>query len=131
MASDDHNTAIERGPRKYLDVQRFAGDVETDDGTTIIDSSAGQVPDEALESTPAQVIESGNVTLASGAATIDTGVSVSDTATFDVALGPATNDAEITASILSPSGGNYTIHLDEINTSVGNPTVEYDVVRIR
>ena len=77
------------------------------------------------------VVATGNTTLSSGAATVDTGVSSGTTATFQVALGPTTDDAEIAASIVAASGGNYTVHLDELNTSVGNPTVEYDVIRVR
>jgi hypothetical protein len=73
----------------------------------------------------------GSVALSSGSATVDIGVASTTTATFMTALGPATDDAEITASIQANSGGNYTLHLDEINTSVGNPTVEYDVIRVR
>lgn len=77
------------------------------------------------------VVASGSTTLSSGSATVDTGVSSGTTATFQVALGPATDDSEVSASIQAVSGGNYEVHLDEINTSVGNPTVNYDVLRVR
>ena len=87
--------------------------------------------DDANATVEMNVVATGNVSLSSGAATVDTGISESTTATFQVAIGPTTDDAEITASIQANSGGNYTVHFDEINTSVGNPTVEYDVIRVR
>ena len=87
--------------------------------------------DDANATVEMNVVATGSVTLSSGSATIDTGVSEATTATFQVAIGPTTDDSEITASIQANSGGNYTVHFDEINTSVGNPTVEYDVIRVR
>lgn len=76
-------------------------------------------------------VASGSVTLSSGTATVDTGVSESTTATFFVALGPDTDDAEVAASIDANSGGNYEVHIDETQTNVGNPTIRYDIVRVR
>jgi len=92
-----------------------ATQVEDDSGTVVLSTS----------------VASGSVTLSSGSATVDTGVSESTTATFYVALGPDTDDAEVAASIDANSGGNYEVHIDEVNTSVGNPTVRYDIVRVR
>lgn len=74
---------------------------------------------------------SGQVTLSSGSATVTTGVSSSTTATFQVAAGPTTDDAEIEWSVRAVSGGNYQVHFHETNTSVGNPDVEYDIIRVR
>jgi len=77
-------------------------------------------------------IASGSVTLSSGSATVDTGVVTSEAATFQLALGPSTTDADVAGDIRADSGsGNYVIDIEETDTSVGNPTVEYDIVRVR
>jgi hypothetical protein len=77
-------------------------------------------------------VASGSVTLSSGSATVDTGVGSGTTATFYVALGPDTDDAEVAAAIRAASGGNYKVYIEETgDTSVGNPTVRYDIVRVR
>jgi len=77
------------------------------------------------------VVASGQATLSSGSATVDTGVSESTTATFMVAFGPVTDDAQVAADIQAASGGNYEVQIEETDTSVGNPTVEYDILRVR
>lgn len=79
------------------------------------------------------VVATGSVTLSSGSATVDTGVATSETATFQVALGPATDDADVAAEVRSDSGSaNYEVDIVETqDTFVGNPTVEYDVIRVR
>ncbi|AFH21738.1 hypothetical protein OSG_eHP8_00100 [environmental Halophage eHP-8] len=77
------------------------------------------------------VVASGSVTLSSGSATIDTGVSESTTATFMVALGPDTDDADVATDIRAASGGNYEVDIQETDTSVGNPTIRYDIIRVR
>lgn len=74
---------------------------------------------------------SGQVTLSSGSATVTTSVSSGTTATFYVAIGPVTDDAEVEWSIRAVSGGNYQVHFHETNTTVGNPTVDFDVIRVR
>lgn len=85
-----------------------------------------RIPNEAT------VIDSGSVTLSSGVATVDTGVPTSETATFGVFLGPATGDADVAADVRSDSGTQtYVIDIQETDTSVGNPSVEYDVERRR
>jgi hypothetical protein len=92
----------------------------------------GLAYDDASNESGLDVIASGSVTLSSGAATIDTGVATTTTATFSVFLGPATDDANLAAEVRSDSGSNnYEINLVETDTSVGNPLVEYDVVRLR
>lgn len=80
-----------------------------------------------------EVVASGSVTLSGGVATVDTGVANTTTATFMVALGPATSDADVGAELRADStSGNYEVDIEESpDTSVGNPTVEYDVVRVR
>lgn len=93
--------------------------------------NAASIADDSGNTVLANRVASGSVTLSSGAATVDTGVGVGTTATFYVALGPDTDDAEVAATIKAPSGGNYTVHIDELNTSVGNPSIRYDIVRVR
>lgn len=77
------------------------------------------------------VAATGSTTLSSGSATVDTGVGSGTTATFMVALGPTTDDAQVAADIEAVSGGNYEVNIEETDTSVGNPSVEYDILRIR
>lgn len=85
--------------------------------------------DQALISRPA----SGQVTLSSGLATVDTGLSITD-ATFYLALGvdDPDADAKVTGRLFwDDSAGTYKIEIVEDGTSVGNPTVNYDVLRVR
>lgn len=77
------------------------------------------------------VVASGVTTLSNGEATIDTGVTTAVTATFQPALGPASNDVDVAAEVRSASGGNYEVDIVETDTNVGNPTVEYDIIRVR
>jgi hypothetical protein len=79
------------------------------------------------------VAASGQVTLSSGEATVDTGISATD-ATFSVALGvdDPGSDVDVAARLFfDTSAGTYKINFVESSTSVGNPTVNYDVVRVR
>lgn len=89
--------------------------------------------DDANDTLGQNVVASGQVTLSSGAATIDTGVATTTTATFQVALGPATADADVGAEIRADStSGTYQVDIVESpDTAVGNPSVEYDIIRIR
>jgi len=93
--------------------------------------STGQVTDSGGTPILGASVASGSVTLASGTATIDTGVGVGTTATFYVALGPDTDDADVAADIRAASGGNYEVDIQETDSSVGNPTINYDIVRVR
>ena len=77
------------------------------------------------------VAASGSITLSNGTATVDTGVLSSTAATFMVALGPDTDDADVATDIRAVSGGNYEVDILETDTSVGNPSVLYDIVRVR
>jgi hypothetical protein len=79
------------------------------------------------------VAASGAVTLSSGAGTVDTGLSATD-ATFYLALGidDPNADAKIAGQLFwDDSAGTYKIDIQETDTSVGNPTVNYDVLRVR
>jgi len=78
------------------------------------------------------VVASGSATLSSGSAAINTGISTSQTATFQLALGPATNDAHVAGDIRADSGtSTYVVDIEETDTSVGNPSVDYDIIRVR
>ena len=68
---------------------------------------------------------SGSTTLSSGAGTVDTGVST-DGDHYDVNVNPGAADIAVS---LDGSGSNYVIHLEENTTSVGNPTVKYQLLR--
>jgi X-X-X-Leu-X-X-Gly heptad repeat protein len=106
-------------------VDVFANEIDASSATF------GQVNDTAGTATLGESVASGSVTLASGTATIDTGVGVGATATFYVALGPDTDDADVAADIRAASGGNYEVDIQETDTAVENPTINYDVVRVR
>lgn len=79
------------------------------------------------------VLASGQATLSSGSATVDTGLSATD-ATFQLALGVDDPNADTKVSgrlFWDDSAGTYKIEIVESDTSVGNPTVNYDIVRVR
>lgn len=111
------------------DVSDFDEAAQDAVGTTLTD---GLAYDDANNETGLNVIKSNSVTLSSGVATVDTGVATSNTATFDIYLGPATDDADLAAQIRADSGtGSYVFDIKETDTAVGNPTVEYDIIRLR
>jgi hypothetical protein len=79
------------------------------------------------------VAASGQTTLASGEAVVDTGESATD-ATYYLALGidDPNADAKISGRLFwDDSAGTYKIDIQETETSVGNPTVNYDILRVR
>ena len=79
------------------------------------------------------VAASGSVTLSSGSATVDTGLSATD-ATFTLALGVDDPNADVDLAgrlFWDDSAGTYKVQIVEATTSVGNPTANYDVVRVR
>jgi len=98
------------------------------------DPTAGKgMVDEATNQFGLDVIDSGQVTLSSGTATVDTNISAVD-ATFMLALGvddPGSDVAVAGELFFDTSDGTYEIRIDETDTSVGNPTVNYDIVRVR
>lgn len=76
---------------------------------------------------------SGSVTLSSGSGTVDTGLSATD-ATFYLALGVDDPDADVKVAgklFWDDSAGTYKVEFTEVDTSVGNPTVNYDILRVR
>lgn len=77
------------------------------------------------------VAASGNVSLTSGSADIDLGISASN-ATFMLALGSDTNDAKVSGRVyLDSTTATYHVEIVENGTSVGNPSVDYDVIRVK
>jgi hypothetical protein len=88
----------------------------------------------SVASSPAliDVAASGSVSLSSGTATVDTGLSATD-ATFYLALGiddPGA-DADVAGKLLfDSSAGTYQVVIEEVNSSQ-NPTVNYDILRVR
>lgn len=103
-----------------------AGDV-TASGTT--ESGDYTVDGDTLAQS---VVASGQVQLSSGEATVDTGISATD-ATFNLALGVDDPGADVDLSgrlFWDDSAGTYQIQIVEATTSVGNPTANYDIVRV-
>lgn len=95
-----------------------------------VDSGTYEVDNEqALMS----VAVSGSVQLSSGSATVDTGLSATS-ATFYLALGVDDPGADVDLAgklFWDDSAGTYKITIEEVSTSVGNPTANYDVLRVK
>lgn len=121
--ADERNVEIVDEPRKYTASQDFEGGL----------SKSGTDVATTTDVLGLEIVASGDVQLSSGSATVDTGVSESETATFHPALGPETNDADVAAEVRSDSGtGTYVVDIVETqDSSVGNPTVAYDIIRVR
>lgn len=144
--TDDHSWFIQEGDSddlmitqnetdiayQFVELVRSAGTVDLGPGLQDIDLNidSGQLT-LGGQTALSDVVASGSATLSSGSAVVDTGVSSDTTSTYMVALGPTTDDAEVSADIRAASGGNYEVEIQETDTSVGNPTVEYDIVRVR
>lgn len=116
-------TYVDNSVRTNEEIRDVSGAMATD----------GLVHDDTADTLGLDVVATGSATLSSGAATVDTGVATTQAATFEVALGPATDDADIGAEIRSDStSGTYQVDLVESpDTAVGNPSVEYDIIRVR
>jgi hypothetical protein len=97
-------------------------------GTTSdpVDVIAFSVQDRGGSNMALEVIASGSVQLSSGSATV-TVESASDT-TYYLALGTDEN-AKISGRVFDD--GDVKVELVETDTSVGNPTVNYDVIKVR
>jgi hypothetical protein len=113
-----------------------AGNQLSKDGETLNVSSNPQfesVNDTNGNTMLNSVVTSGQTTLSDGLAEFSTNISQTD-ATFMLALGidDPNADAEVAGSLFwDDSAGNYEIRIRETETSVGNPTVNYDVLRVR
>lgn len=80
-----------------------------------------------------EVVDSGQVSLASGSATVTTGITATD-ATFYPAIGVDDPGADVTGLAaqldFNSTSGEYELTVKETDSSQ-NPTVNYDIVRIR
>ncbi len=105
--------------------------IGTDDHHT--DPTAGTgITDEGTNQFGLNVVQSSSVTLSSGVATVSTGITTAG-ATLMLALGISdpNADCEIAGTVFwDDSAGENKIKIKEIDTSVGNPTVNYDVIRV-
>ena len=78
------------------------------------------------------VVATGTVTLSDGVATVDTTIDSTDSdATFMLALGLDDSNVEVAGGLHRDGSGNYQVRIRETDTDTGNPTVDYDVVRVR
>jgi hypothetical protein len=78
------------------------------------------------------VVDSGQVALSNNLAEVSTGISATD-ATFMLALGvdDPNADAEVAGALYwDDSLGQYEVRIRETETNV-NPTVNYDIIRVR
>jgi len=130
---DGNTVLLQWNPSTSPSQWEFAGKVDmgNNDLVNVNSLEVAQVNDSNGTAILGESVASGSVTLSSGSATVDTGVGVGNTATFFVALGPDTDDADVAAEIRANSGNNYEVDIDETATSVGNPTINYDIVRVR
>lgn len=95
--------------------------------------SAGTGLSESSNTFNLDAVVSGQTTLSSGSATVDTAISTTD-ATFMLALGVDDPNADCKVSgrlFWDDSAGTYKVEIVETQTTVGNPTVNYDVIRVR
>ena len=80
-----------------------------------------------------EIVDSGQVSLASGSATVTTGITATD-ATFYPAIGVDDPGADVTGLAaqldFNSTSGEYELTVKETDSSQ-NPTVNYDIVRIR
>lgn len=97
-----------------------------------IGADSGLTYDDGTDELGLDIIASGQDTLSSGSLTIDTGVDKDATATFGAFIGGATDDAEVAADTHPDTGtGTHVVEIQETDTNIGNPTVNYDIVRVR
>jgi hypothetical protein len=80
-----------------------------------------------------EIVDSGQVSLASGSATVTTGITTTD-ATFYPAIGVDDPGADVTGLAaqldFNSTSGEYELTVKETDSSQ-NPTVNYDIVRVR
>ena len=117
-----------------LSADRVSAQAAGQVGTTSepIDVVAYSVQDRSGSTMALEVVAAGSVTLSSGSATVDTGVSATG-ATFYPALGVDDPNADVNLAaklFFDGSAGTYKITIDEVGTSVGNPTAHYKIVRV-
>ena len=101
-----------------------AGQVGT--ASSPVDMVAYTLADRNGDNALMQVAASGSVTLSNGSATVT--VEAASGSTYYLALGTDEN-AKISGRVFDD--GDVKIELVETQTNVGNPTVDYDVLRVR
>lgn len=120
--SNAPSSATDVARKSEIDNHDHAGDT-INPATIQVDSTSALI----------SVAASGAVTLSSGVATVDTALSAVD-ATFYLALGiddPNAN-CKLTGRLFwDDTAGTYQIEIVEDGTNVGNPTVNYDILRVR
>lgn len=104
-------------------------------GTTTdpIDVVAYSLQDRSGSNMALENVASGSVQLSSGTATVSTGVSATGS-TFYPALGVDDPNADVNLAaklFFDDSAGVWKITIDEVGTSIGNPTALYDIIRVR
>jgi hypothetical protein len=111
-----------------LTADRAAADAEGQVGTTSapIDVVAYSLQDRSGTQAFIEVVASGSVQLSSGSAAVT--VETASGTTYYLALGTDDN-AKVSGRVFDD--GDVTVEIVETDTSVGNPTVEYDVLRVR
>jgi hypothetical protein len=93
---------------------------------------AGLSYDDATPEIALDIVATGEVTLSSGTASVDTGITTTN-ATFLPAIGVDDPDADTKVSarlFWDDSDGSYWVEFLETDTSVGNPTVNYDIIQV-
>ena len=93
-----------------------------------LDVIAYSIQDRNGDSAFISVAASGSVQLSSGSATVTVDSNPPSGATYSLAIGP-TQNAKISGRAFND--GDLKVELVETDTSVGNPTVPYDVIRVR
>jgi hypothetical protein len=112
-----------------------AGNQLSKDGSTFnvsTDPQFNSVNDSSGNTMLGGVVATGTVMLSDGVATVDTTIDSTDSdATFMLALGLDDSNVEVAGGLHRDGSGNYQVRIRETDTDTGNPTVDYDVVRVR
>jgi hypothetical protein len=131
--SDDIILNTDSGPIIRLD--ESADEVNVDASLVDINAtvSAGLYTDSSGNTMLDSVVDTGQVTLSSGTAVVDTAITAVD-ATFMLSVGVDDPNADTKVAgrlFWDDSAGTYKVEIVEQETSVGNPTVNYDIIRVR
>jgi len=126
------NLGTASNPLDTVYANRLGTSSEPVQSATVQSLDAGQIQ-VGSQNALISVAASGQVGLTSGDASVDTGISDTD-ATFYLALGidDPNADAKVAGRLFwNDSAGTYHIEIVEDGTSVGDPTVNYDILRVR
>ena len=128
VRSNDFNVYTSSSETQALTIDSNQN-VEVTDGELRVQ---GSIKDGAGNKMLDNVVDSGQVALSSGSAVVDTGLSTTS-ATFSLAIGVNDPDADAKVSgrlYWDDSAGTYKVEIVETETSA-NPTVNYDIIRVR